>query len=53
MKSLFYFAKEKNKTSAIKLAMEVPSVLQVSHHIEKKNIKLKLKTLPIWFAEFL
>lgn len=53
LKSLFYFAKEKNKKTAIKLSMDQPSTEKVSHLIADKKIEIELRSMPLWFVEFI
>jgi predicted AAA+ superfamily ATPase len=48
LKSLFYFAKEKKKTNAIKISMDEYSVENVVHKIDEKAVALNLTNLPLY-----
>lgn len=51
MKSLFYFSKEKSKTKGFKISLDDFSIQNVSHKIEKEEIKLELISLPHYAIE--
>lgn len=53
LKSLFLFAKEKNKSRAYRLSLLDPGITVAKHRFDDKDYEVMLENLPIWAVESL
>ncbi len=53
LKSLFYFAKEKKKSKAVKLSVNPYSEEIITHNIDGKKYQIRLLNVPLYAVEFL